>query len=86
MSNSVPKHCTNPACHEPTIKAIHRTSRRAAIDAVDGAGVYAELVTYRCTKCGHTWGVSGYATEGAGVPAPTPEFVVRAEAARIRGW
>lgn len=61
MSIPVPTNCSNKECCAPAIKLIHHSWQKVAIDAVDGAPVFAHLVTYRCSQCGHTWGLRGYA-------------------------
>ncbi len=61
MSIPVPTSCSNKECGAPSIKLIHHSWQKVAIDAVDGAPVFAHLVTYRCSQCGNTWGLRGYA-------------------------
>ena len=63
MPMAVPTKCASPACRESTIKPIHCSTQKVAIDAVDGPAVFAHLVTYRCGRCGHTWAVQGYSSD-----------------------
>ena len=64
----LPTHCANPICRGPEIKPIHCSSQSIAIDAVDGPPVFAQLVTYRCAQCGHTWAIQGYSCGAASWP------------------
>jgi len=69
MSVSVPEHCANPECREPSIRPIHQSSQAVAIDAVDGPPVLAHHIIYRCSQCGHTWGVRGHSATRYEFPA-----------------
>ena len=60
---ALPTNCANPLCREVAIKPIHCSSRKVAIDAVDGPPVFAHHVVYRCAQCGNTWAVHGYSSE-----------------------
>jgi hypothetical protein len=92
MSIAVPTRCANPECRDHSFKPIHHISQGVAIDAVDGARVFAHLITYRCTRCGHTWGVRGHSPDAS--PGPLmPEGVgthegpqMREKEPRGRGW
>ncbi len=86
MSISVPTNCTSPECRQPSIKPIHRSSRKVAIDAIDGPPVFALHVTYRCTRCGHTWAVQGYAAQDAGWQSSNDRAAVRDLQLSCRGW
>lgn len=86
MSISVPTNCTSPDCREASIRPIHRSSRKVAIDAVDGPAVFALHVTYRCTLCGHTWAVQGYSGEDAAWQSSTDHAAVRELQLACRGW
>lgn len=43
MSIPVPTNCSNKECCAPAIKLIHHSWQKVAIDAVDGAPVFAHL-------------------------------------------
>jgi hypothetical protein len=63
MSISVPMTCANAECREPTVRLIHCSSQKVAIDAVDGAPVFSHFITYRCPRCGHTWAEQRYSSQ-----------------------
>jgi hypothetical protein len=86
MSDLSPTHCANPECREPTIKPIHRSSRKVAIDAVDGPPVYSQHITYRCVQCGHTWAVQGYSAEDFSAPARSDDGMAKENRTSSRGW
>lgn len=87
MSISVPMNCANPECRGLSFRPIHRSSQPVAIDAIDGAPVFAHLVTYRCTNCGHTWGVRGYSPEAEfAPPRGQAELATKATVMSSRGW
>ena len=56
MSIAVPASHVNPGCHEHSVEPIHHSSRTVAVDAVDGPPSSSHFVTYRCSRCGLTWG------------------------------
>ena len=86
MPIDVPVNCANPDCHEPAIKAIHCSSRSVAIDAVDGAGVFARHITYRCSQCGHTWALQGYSSVDSGWPPVDERPATGSSRSEDRGW
>jgi len=86
MSMAVPTNCANPECREPAIKPIHRSSQSVAIDAVDGAPVFAHYVTYRCSQCGHTWAVQGYSLENTAWQSNGDGAAARDDTKSSRGW
>jgi transposase-like protein len=86
MSISVPTNCANPKCGQPTIRTIHVSSQKFAIDAVDGAGVFVHHVTYRCTMCGHTWVVQGYSAQENLRPARDQRVATNGNQLSGRGW
>jgi hypothetical protein len=83
MSISVPTSCTNPECLEPSVRAIHCSSQKVAIDAVDTASVYSHFITYRCSRCGHTWAAQQYSSR-ANI-WPTGDKVVTTREAETTG-
>jgi hypothetical protein len=91
MSVSVPVCCTNRECREPTVRAIHCSSQKVAIDAVDGPPVYSHFITYRCSRCGHTWAAQTYSShadpwpaKGQGVTTTESETTSREPGGRLR--
>ena len=86
MSNPVPTNCANPECRERSIKPIHHSSEKVAIDAVDGPQVFSHLITYRCTQCGNTWGVRGYSGDAAEGSAGHGAAAMQKLLVSRRGW
>jgi hypothetical protein len=86
MSISVPTHCANPKCGQPTIRPIHVSSQKYAIDAVDGEGVFIHHITYRCKQCGHTWAVQGYSPHENLEPARIQKVAATGNQLSSRGW
>jgi hypothetical protein len=56
MSIAVPASRANPGCREHSVEPIHHSSRMVAVDAADGPSAHSHFVTYRCPRCGLTWG------------------------------
>ena len=86
MSISVPTKCANPKCGMPSFKMIHHSSQKVEIDAVDGAPVFAHLVTYRCSQCGNTWAVRGYSPESRETPSSEQNVATLESRSGIRVW
>ena len=86
MSISMPTNCANPECRQPSIKPIHCSSQRVAIDAVDGPQVFAHLITFRCLQCGHTWGTRRYSADASILPSRANGFATLQAETSNRGW
>lgn len=86
MSASLPTNCANPECREPSIRPIHCSSRKVAIDATDGPPVFSQFITYRCSQCGHTWAVQRHSAQESVWSARDQDVATRGAAASKRGW
>jgi len=86
VSMPVPAHCANAQCRGSSIKPIHHSARQVAIDAVKGPPVFALLVTYRCSNCGHTWAVRGYSAEQDAQPPKVESVANWGVRTTSRGW
>jgi hypothetical protein len=87
MSIPVPVACTNPECQEPSVRLIHCSSQKIAIDAVDGAPVFSHFITYRCPRCGHTWAEQRYSSQADVRPTKNQGVTMReADASDSESW
>lgn len=82
----VPDRCTNRECGQPAIEPIHQSSRIVVSGSASGPSMRSLHTTYRCARCGHTWGVLTFSDDDGSSPPVTLDDAARESRTQSRNW
>ncbi len=80
----VPDRCTNRECRQPAIEPIHQSSHIVGTESASGPSMRSLHTTYRCSKCGHTWGVLSFSDDDGTSPSVTLDGASRTSREQAR--